>query len=100
MTPYKITGRISADEVPDWARREPKWAELVEAVLSLEPGEVLRVEFQGAHEVQEARRARNAVRDAANLKAGTAVVRTRLVEENDELATLYLIRLYETETEE
>ncbi len=32
-------------EVPNWARREPKWKELIAMVLDLEPGQTLTVMF-------------------------------------------------------
>lgn len=94
MTSYKIKHVVPADEVPGWERRPPKWDELVEAVLALEPNNSLEVYFD---DVAEATRARNAVRDAANLRARAIVVATRLVKEGDDHATLFLTRVHAPE---
>jgi gamma-glutamylcysteine synthetase len=76
--PYKIEGVVPADEVPDWTRRESKWDEIVEKVLDLEPGKSLKVVFP---DKKTADRARNAVRDAANLRlvGKEKILRTRMV---------------------
>ena len=95
MAQYKMLKVVDADQVPDWERRPPKWSELVDAVLELKAGQSLPVEFKS---ITEAERARNAVRDMANLKANAAVVRTRLVRQGDH-ATLYLIRVHPVDTE-
>jgi hypothetical protein len=90
---YKILKVVDADEVPDWERRPPKWSELVEAVLGLKPNQSLEVEFDDA---KVAERARNAVRDAANLEARAVVVRTRVVKKEGGGAILYLTRVNPT----
>lgn len=95
--PYKISGIVDNDEVPDWERRPAKWDDLVEAVLSLEPGKSLEIEFDDAGDAENAR---NAVRDRANLEARTIVCRTRLVSHDDGSGTLYLIRLEGQKVEE
>jgi hypothetical protein len=76
--PFKIKGVVDAETVPSWTRRESKWEDLVEAVLNLAPGKSLEVEFP---DKRTAERARNAVRDTANLRLGKPLVRTRIVEE-------------------
>lgn len=91
---YKIRKVVSAEDVPNWERRPPKWDELVEEVLSLEPGQSLEVEFD---DYATADRARNAVRDTANLRAQTVIVTTRVIKQEDESALLYLTRLYTDE---
>lgn len=90
--PYTILGVIDADEVPDWERRRPKWDELIDAVMALEPNKTIEIAFPSA---REAKRASNAVRDGANLRAEAVVVRTRVVynKEDDEGATLFLTRV-------
>ena len=90
--PYQVKRVVQADEVPDWERRPPKWAELVDQVMSLEPGQSVEVFFDNP---SEGERARNAVRDQANLKARAVVVRTRLVEVEGG-ATVYLTRVHPT----
>ena len=57
---YRIGGIVSPSEVPNWARREPKWKELIAMVLDLEPGQTLTVMFD---DQDTANRARNTVRD-------------------------------------
>lgn len=92
---YRIGRVIDESDIPDWERRPPKWHELVDAVLALEPGQALTVEFDNA---QEARRARDAVRDTANLRARQIVVRTRLTKhKKDAGANLYLARVFPPE---
>jgi hypothetical protein len=89
---YKILPQIEADEVPDWKRREPKWSELVDAVLALTPGKTLPVLFD---DIKVAKMARNAVRDMANMRAKRIVVRTRLEKQDNGTAKLFLTRLHE-----
>jgi hypothetical protein len=91
--PYKIGKTIDASDVPDWVRTTPKWSELVDLALSLEPGQSTEIEFDNE---KEAERARNAVRDQANLKARSIVVRTRVVGNEDGSSTLYIIRVHPT----
>lgn len=62
-TEYKRKGIINIDEIPGWVRRPHRWDDLVEDVLSLEPGQAVVYNFPS---VQEARRASNSVRDRAN----------------------------------
>jgi hypothetical protein len=85
---YRVIGVVE-DDVPDWQRRPPKWTQLVEEIINLEPGQKLVLEFD---DVKTAERARNAVRDVANLRAKAIVVRTRLVEKNGRVR-LWLIRV-------
>lgn len=78
--PYKIEGVVSADEVPNWARRPSKWAELLDMVMNLEPDTALPVRFESQ---KEADNARNQIREEANTRLAeeedeTRVVRTRL----------------------
>lgn len=93
---YKIRKVVDAEQVPDWERRPPKWNELIDAVLALEPEQSLEVEFEDA---SEAENARNAVRDRVNLIAKASICRTRLVEHDDsDGATLYLTRVLPVES--
>lgn len=86
---YKIIKTVDFTEIPDWERRPPKWDELVNAAIALEPGKTLVVEFP---DVKVAARARNAVRDQTNLRAHKVIVRTRLVENDDGSGTVYIAR--------
>jgi hypothetical protein len=90
MTEYKILGIVEAHEIPDWERRPAKWADLIDQVLALEPGKTIMLSF-GSKKAAE--RARTAVRDGANLKAQSVVVRTRLVMQDDTSAIVYLSRM-------
>ena len=91
---YDIQGIVSADDVPNWSRREPKWDELVQAVMQLEPGKSLVVAFPNT---RTAERARNAIRDNVNLKfaekakkGGKApLVRTRIAHEKGDKVLAY-----------
>lgn len=87
---YTILKPVDADEIPDWQRRPPKWSDLVDAVLELPVGKGIPVIFD---DEAIAKRARNAVRDAANLREGEISVRTRLVQNNDGTTTLFLTRV-------
>jgi len=88
---YEIAGIVSAAEVPNWARREPKWKALIDAISQVEPGSSLMVTFAGK---KEANRARNTVRDKINLTIGQAVIRTRVVNREDGKTDVYFTRLY------
>lgn len=92
--PYQKLNIISATDITDWQRREPKWEELVQDVLNLEPGEALPVVFENR---KEANRARNAVRDRANRILNEPVIRTRLVPQDNGRMLLNLIRDYTAE---
>ncbi|NLG97056.1 MAG: hypothetical protein GX491_06810 [Chloroflexi bacterium] len=87
---FEIGEVIDANEVPNWARRPPKWQKLIDRIAELEPGQSLPVTFPN---VQVASRARNTVRDTINLRTGLAVIRTRMVEEENGSATVYFTRL-------
>lgn len=87
---YKIS-IVDASEVPDWERRPPKWADLTEQALALKPGQTMKLEFDDG---QVGERARNAIRDMANLKAEQIVVRTRIVQKPKGGATVYIIRVH------
>jgi len=90
---YRIGGIVSPSEVPNWARREPKWKELIAMVLDLEPGQTLTVMFD---DQDTANRARNTVRDTINLAENKASVRTRVAfnPETQESVT-YFTRLHD-----
>lgn len=88
---YEIGKVVDAAEVPNWARREPKWKALIEAIVKIEPGQSLLVTF-ASH--KEANRARNTVRDKINLQIGQAVIRTRVVDRDDGRADVYFTRLF------
>ena len=97
MSSYKIGDTISSDQVPDWERRPAKWSELVDAVFDLEPGQTITIHFDNA---KEAERARNAVRDQANLIAKSVICRTRLIKRDEDKADLYLTRVHQSEAAE
>lgn len=92
---FEITGVIDADEVPSWQRRQPKYEELVETMLELEPGKAIRVVFP---DKDAARRAANQVRDTVNYLAKAVVISTRVTEEKGN-GYLYLTKLH-TESKE
>jgi hypothetical protein len=87
---YKKLNIVEIDDVPNWERRKPKWLELVEDVKKLTPGQTLPVAFD---DEKAAKRAQNAVRDAANLEARAVIVRTRVVVQDNGTAILYLMRV-------
>ena len=93
---YKIEGLVDSDEIPDWARRPAKWADLIEAVMELEPGgRSLQVEFE---DEGVANKARNTVRDTLNLRLKKAAIRTRLVKDpNSDKATVFFTKLHDDE---
>ena len=87
---------VESNEVPNWARRQPKWQDLIEEIMKLKPGQSLPVTFKS---LSAANRARNTVRDSVNLKVGKAVLRTRLIK-NYEKTVVYFTRLYDDEVVE
>ncbi len=94
---YEIGNIVDASQVPNWARREPKWKTLIEAISEVEPGQSLVVTFANH---KEANRARNTVRDKINLQVGQAVIRTRVVDRPDRKADVYFTRLFPEEVVE
>lgn len=88
---YKVLPKVDMDDVPDWDRRERKWEDIVNMALNLEPGKTIPLLFD-TH--REAKRARNAVRDAVNLRVGKVVLRTRIVLNDDGTAILYMSKLH------
>jgi len=88
--PYRKLRVVEATEVPGWERRPPKWQEIAQEVMNLEVGKTAVYAFD---DINEAERARNAVRDAVNLEARSVVVRTRVVETKNDGATLYLTKV-------
>jgi hypothetical protein len=90
---YKIGPIIDSSEVPNWARRQPKWHDLIEKINSLSPGQSLMVTFEDA---KVAKCARNTVRDTINLRLERAAVRTRMVKDAETGETkLYFTRLHD-----
>ena len=87
---FEIGEVVDASEVPNWARREPKWQKLIDRIAALKPGKSLTVNFK---DVNTARRARNTVRDTINLHKELAVIRTRVVQKKGESAVVYFTRL-------
>ena len=87
---FEIGEIISADEVPNWARRTPKWQRLIDRIAELTPGQSLTVTFK---DEKTANRARNTVRDTLNLRSNLASIRTRLVREDDGRPTVFFTRL-------
>jgi len=90
---YRVLGVTTTDEIPGWDRKPPKWTELVEAVLALEPGQTMVVEFD---DEETARRAQSAVRDTVHMKTREVTVRTRLARPDSKRKnwTLYLARVH------
>jgi hypothetical protein len=78
---YEIGGIVPASEVPNWARRETKWGDLIERIEQLQPGSSLYVFFP---DLKSAYNARNAVRDTINLEIGRAQIRTRVIKGENE----------------
>ena len=87
---YKILPKIDNNEVPDWDRRDRKWGDLVEEFMKVPEGKTLPVVFESQN---EAKRARNAVRDTVNLRAGKVIISTRVAKNNDKSYTLFLTRV-------
>lgn len=94
---YTITGVVPTNQVPTWARRPPKWKRLIEAISGLKPGQSLTVVFE-SHAA--ANRARNTVRDNLNLTEGSAVFRTRIMDQEDGKAVVFFSRLHPYEVVE
>jgi hypothetical protein len=94
---FEIGKIVDASEVPNWARREPKWKVLIDAIIKVEPGQSLLVTFSSR---KEANRARNTVRDKINLQIGQAVIRTRVVDRPDGRSDVYFTRLFPDEVVE
>jgi hypothetical protein len=91
---YVIEEVTTIDQVPDWQRREPKWDDLKKVVRNLKPGQSLPVRFPT---VQEAKNARNAVRDGVNDDIGAALIGTRLIKLKDGQARTHFFRVPENE---
>jgi hypothetical protein len=87
---YKVLGIVDPSEIPDWERTPPKWKGLIDQVIALEPGTTLKLLFENR---EEALRARAAVRDGASLSTREVTVRTRVINQDDGTAILYLIRV-------
>jgi hypothetical protein len=94
---YQIGKIVNASDVPNWARREPKWKPLIDAISGVEPGRSLMVTFASQ---KEANRARNTVREKINMLVGQAVIRTRVVMREDGKADVYFTRLFLAEVVE
>lgn len=91
---YRILNLIEATQVPDWNRRPRKWGELIDLAIKLAPGKTVPILFDGNDDnLSTANMARNAVRDTVNLKLKGIATRTRVVENDDKTATLYITRL-------
>ena len=93
---YEFGEIVSANDVPSWARRTPKWQPLVEKVGKLLPGQTLTVYFDNE---KAAYRARNTVRDMLNLSVGRAVVRTRVIESGERFK-VFFTRLHDEQVVE
>lgn len=89
--PFKVLPNIDIDQVPDWDRRERKWEDLIKLIEEIPPGKTRPFEFDNH---QEAKRARNAVRDTVNLRAGAVVIRTRVIFKDSGTAILYVSKLH------
>lgn len=93
---FKIGEIVQVNEVPSWARRQPKWTKLQEAVRQLQPGQCLTVYFCNE---QGARRASNTVRDDLTMEMGHAVISTRTVSEGDQFK-VFFTRLHDSQVVE
>jgi hypothetical protein len=88
---YTIVQEYDAGEVPTWVRRQPKYTDLVEAILKLKPGQTLKVIFDNG---KIATTARNTIRDHINMDhLNQAAVRTRLEKKEDNSAVVWFTRL-------
>lgn len=87
---YKIIGVVDSVQVPNWARKEPKWKPLIDAIQALNPKQSLTVSFDS---LTSARRVCNTIRDTVNRNLGKAAIRTRVVEQEDGSTTAYFTRL-------
>jgi hypothetical protein len=87
---YTIGNIVDSTNVPNWARREPKWGALIESINQVKPGDSLTVIFSN---LDVANRARNTVRDTINMSLGRAAIRTRVVSTPEGKCTVYFTRL-------
>ena len=88
---YKILPTTTPNAVPSWARRPPKWEDLIATVLNLHKGQTLPIEFEDAG---EANRARNTVRDTISRETGKVALQTRVVTDPEsEKTTVYFTML-------
>ena len=95
---YELGEKISADEVPSWARRTSKWEDLIKTIEELEPGETQTVKFPNK---KVATRARNTIRDTINLRRNSAGIRTRVIQEKGtSKAIAFFTRLKDEQIEE
>jgi hypothetical protein len=94
-TKFTVKGFVDQDEIPSWARRPPKWSQLLDTIRALKPGQTIVIEFPTK---SAANRARNVVRDELNSEIGRAAIRTRLVSmdapEGANQAHVYFTRLH------
>jgi len=91
--PYRLTQEpVPASQLPDWTSvGVTKWKELTDLAEGLEPGTAIPVEFD---DLAEAKRARNAVRDAVNLRHEKVVIRTKIEAiPGKQLWNMWIIRL-------
>ncbi len=86
----EIEEPIDSNQVPNWARREPKWKNLIDRILALPPRQSLPVRFP---DKKLALTVRNTIRDTVNLRLGVAAIRTRTVANQDGSATVYFTKL-------
>lgn len=89
---FVVEGTIDPSEVPNWARRTPKWSSLIEAVAGVARGRTLVVSFDD-HKTAEI--ARTTVRDELNQRLEVAAIRTRLVHTQDGKTLVYFTRLHD-----
>lgn len=87
---YEIGGIVNTDDVPEWARRQVKYASLVDDIAALLPGQSLKVTFRTR---ALAKSARNTVRDNVNYQFKKSVIRTRMIENPDGRTTVYFSML-------
>lgn len=87
---YEMRGIISANEVPNWARRPYKWDDVVDKVVQLGKGMSLPIHFPNG---KLAKTVRNTIRDRANMRLEAPLIRTRLVQNSDGTAVVYFIMI-------
>ena len=72
---YRVLPAVTPAEVPGWARRPPKWNDLMEQILPTETGQTLPIEFEDAAETN---RARSTIRDSLSRETGKVALQTRV----------------------
>ncbi len=91
---WEVEEEMDHANVPNWARRDPKYGSLIERVLAIAPTKTLKVKFPNE---AAAIRARNNVRDTIHREKRLAILATRVVKEDDGSARVYFTKLTDEE---